>query len=512
MKALKDKKTLEFKEIFPNVESFIDFLKSINTNCNFDNFIILDKIIKIYEKCITEDGTINLRRKKFITYFYKEMDIFCGSITTSLYWTQRGWNELESEERRIKKLETRLNVDFVDLNLSKKFKFKKVLFESEKIPTCNCCGGDLIFKRFKNEKENYYFYKILDCKNEECNSKVDKKLKKSFDNYRQFLPEDISKEIIEKKTEDLKTRNPLCIEYWLKKGKTEEEAKKIISEKQKKTASLQTEFFGKNKDRLRKYGHSEEDIKRICLTPTTKDFWINKGMSEEEAKNKVYEIQKSNSQKKTQKMIEQPHLYSAITNTQLAFWINLGFDEKEARKKLSERQSTFTLEKCIKKHGEEEGYKVWRERQKKWQQSLADNGNMKCGYSFISQELFWEITKQYDIKELNKVHFADKNNEYAMYNEYFMFSYDFVDLNREKIIEYNGDLYHANPEIYKEDDCPNPFYKTKTSQDIWDRDLMKQQLAESYGFEVFVVWDSEYHKNKEETVKKCLNFLGIIQK
>lgn len=54
----------------------------------------------------------------------------------------------------------------------------------------------------------------------------------------------------------------------------------------------------------------------------------------------------------------------------LDYWINKGYDEDEAKKKLSDRQQTFTLEKCIKRHGEEKGYKIWKERQEKWQNTL----------------------------------------------------------------------------------------------------------------------------------------------
>lgn len=46
----------------------------------------------------------------------------------------------------------------------------------------------------------------------------------------------------------------------------------------------------------------------------------------------------------------------------------------EAKKALKERQSTFSLEKCIKKYGEEEGLKKFNERQQKWQNSLKSHG------------------------------------------------------------------------------------------------------------------------------------------
>ncbi len=56
--------------------------------------------------------------------------------------------------------------------------------------------------------------------------------------------------------------------------------------------------------------------------------------------------------------------------TRIEYYLSRGLGEEEARKALSERQSTFSLEKCIQRHGEEEGHRVWKERQDKWQASL----------------------------------------------------------------------------------------------------------------------------------------------
>lgn len=56
----------------------------------------------------------------------------------------------------------------------------------------------------------------------------------------------------------------------------------------------------------------------------------------------------------------------------LSYFIAQGMTESEAREALASSQATFSLEKCIKRHGEEMGRKVWEERQKKWQNSLAE--------------------------------------------------------------------------------------------------------------------------------------------
>lgn len=58
-------------------------------------------------------------------------------------------------------------------------------------------------------------------------------------------------------------------------------------------------------------------------------------------------------------------------DTKLSFWLKVtNGDVKEAERMLAERQTTFSLEKCVEKHGIEEGTKIWEERQEKWQNTL----------------------------------------------------------------------------------------------------------------------------------------------
>ena len=85
--------------------------------------------------------------------------------------------------------------------------------------------------------------------------------------------------------------------------------------------------------------------------------------------------------------------------------------------------------------------------------------------------------------------------------------YDFTDKNRKKIIEYQGDMYHANPHVYESYDNPHPFKKDKISKEIWEHDKRKKERAEKDGYEVIYIWDSEYRKDKEFIIDKCINFI-----
>lgn len=196
--------------------------------------------------------------------------------------------------------------------------------------------------------------------------------------------------------------------------------------------------------------------------------------------------------------------------TRLDYYIDDNLTLEESKSMLKDRQTTFTLNKCITKYGKKEGIKVYTERQKKWQKSLLDNGNLKCGYSKVSQELFYSILNNYDIDNRENIYFATKNQEYFISLKGGIFyQYDFTDINKKKIIECNGDKYHTNPKIFENTDNPHPFRKEITSQEIWDKDNEKLKTANDNGFETLTIWDSDYKKDKEKIIKRCLAFLEI---
>lgn len=58
-------------------------------------------------------------------------------------------------------------------------------------------------------------------------------------------------------------------------------------------------------------------------------------------------------------------------------------------------------------------------------------------------------------------------------------------------IEYNGDIFHANPKFYKKDDKPNPRDPEKTSEEIWKKDEEKIKLLEKdHNIRTIVIWES----------------------
>lgn len=192
-------------------------------------------------------------------------------------------------------------------------------------------------------------------------------------------------------------------------------------------------------------------------------------------------------------------------NTKIEYWLKLGYDESESVKLLKDRQRTFSKDICISKYGEVEGVNIFNERNNKWHNTLISNNNLKGGYSSISQKLFNDIKNNMDH---DSYMYATNNGEFKLNKQGGgIWLFDFLDIKNKKIIEYNGDIYHANPSMYKHDDKPHPFLKDICAKDIWNKDNEKMLEAKSQGYDVLYIWDSEYKNNPEYILKKCLDFL-----
>jgi len=47
-----------------------------------------------------------------------------------------------------------------------------------------------------------------------------------------------------------------------------------------------------------------------------------------------------------------------------------------------------------------------------------------------------------------------------------------------------------------------------TAQEIWDYDQVKIELAEQKGYEVLIIWESEWNDDPSRTIEKCIKFIS----
>ena len=195
-------------------------------------------------------------------------------------------------------------------------------------------------------------------------------------------------------------------------------------------------------------------------------------------------------------------LKDRLTETQLEYWIKkFDGDIEKAKKEYRERQRTFTIEKCIQKYGDKEGLKVWKERQTGWLVKLYENfvkeGDGRSYQSTWAKKLIKKICEKIN------VHAPIKEKWISSEKRELRCSYDFT--YKKKIIEFNGDFWHANPKFFKPDEVI-PVLNI-SAQEKWKFDEKKKKLAEANGYSVLIVWESEYHKDPDETIEKCIKFL-----
>ena len=140
-----------------------------------------------------------------------------------------------------------------------------------------------------------------------------------------------------------------------------------------------------------------------------------------------------------------------------------------------------------------EGREVFINRQIKWQKSL--HKSLLRGERGITQSKWANES----IKFIKK-YIPDVIEELQVDNYSFDLAY------KNKLIEFNGDFWHCNPNIYNED------YINRTTKrlarDVWKSDEAKANTAIQKGYQVLVIWESEYKQDPINTINKCINFLN----
>lgn len=79
---------------------------------------------------------------------------------------------------------------------------------------------------------------------------------------------------------------------------------------------------------------------------------------------------------------------------------------------------------------------------------------------------------------------------------------------KDCIIEFNGDYWHANPKLFED----TAEIRGKSAKEIRERDMLKLKTVEEQGFRTFVVWESDFINNKQQTIEKVAKWISNEQK
>lgn len=137
------------------------------------------------------------------------------------------------------------------------------------------------------------------------------------------------------------------------------------------------------------------------------------------------------------------------------------------------------------------------------------NNSIVQYYSKSSQILFWKIYNHLPKELQEKCYFAELNREFCKYIER-PYMFDFVISSINYCLEYHGNYYHANPNMYE-----SIWVNTKlnmTAQEIWDRDENKYQIIKDLGFHLDIVWEDEDIDSAANRITESILLIQQIRK
>jgi G:T-mismatch repair DNA endonuclease (very short patch repair protein) len=75
-------------------------------------------------------------------------------------------------------------------------------------------------------------------------------------------------------------------------------------------------------------------------------------------------------------------------------------------------------------------------------------------------------------------------------------------IDKNIIVEFYGNYWHANPKIFKSRDI---VHHELTAEQIWKNDKKRIKILVDNGFKIFIVWQDKYQENKEKCIKELIN-------
>jgi hypothetical protein len=232
----------------------------------------------------------------------------------------------------------------------------------------------------------------------------------------------------------------------------------------------------------------------------TVEFWKARGYSNIEAINKVREFQ----------VVQEKKVKNHKSNTTIQYFLDKGYSETDAISALKERQSTRLKRKYIEKYGEKVGTERYEKTNASWSTKMETQ--YRAGkFSKSPKTKVWKVTSSSELQlaetlqeKLGKPLLFGKN-QLKIFDGVQYYYFDLCDIEHKKIIEYNGDYWHANPKKFSK----NTIVRNGLSaNDLWKKDIIKRRVANRLGYKILTIWESDYLKEPSMCIEKCLKFLS----
>jgi hypothetical protein len=220
------------------------------------------------------------------------------------------------------------------------------------------------------------------------------------------------------------------------------------------------------------------------------------------------------------------------------YWVAKGMTEEEAKEKTIEIFATrphFSKELCVSRYGEKEGIRIWEERQEKWQSTLRakpqeemDEINSRKGFTLQSSiekrgleegtkfyleaqqrrsesfagfskeaskfflRLYRRLRRNGSILDRTECQFATSSTgEFYIVTERGVRMFDFVSEKHKIIVEYHGVYFHP-----REGDTSWKSAYGMPYEEAFENDRFKKEIAEAKGYVLHTVWSDSDHESE----------------
>ena len=245
-------------------------------------------------------------------------------------------------------------------------------------------------------------------------------------------------------------------------------------------------------------GHSKRTI----------DYWMIQGYTLTQAQEEIKNTQKQGKQQFIQKKLgegqtaeqaQEEWNKKQAKNSKRAseYWVSRGFSEQEAKHQQSIQQSKYSVKsnrftgkqhtaaskqkisETMQKHVENYGAESWAQKLYKGRVGIQSAGEVKC---------YLELQK----------HLPDLKANITLGSYIADMVYE------STVIEYYGDFWHANPQIYKQETLP----LIGSTQRIHDRDKKRVEKFAELGYSTYIIWEADWKKNKEEQIEQIKKYIS----
>jgi len=201
----------------------------------------------------------------------------------------------------------------------------------------------------------------------------------------------------------------------------------------------------------------------------------------------------------TKKLWQDPKYSTRHSKMLKKLWQNSTYREKVIKGTSKPRRESFKKEQSERVKQWYKNNPIQREIRSKQMKESWRLGKIEPNINSINES---KIEKEFRAKLKRKLPSRKvRKSTIRIKNKWF---YPDVRIDKNIIIEFYGNYWHANPLTYKSNEIVHHNF---TAKQIWNNDKERIKILENNGFRVFIVWQDEYQNNKNKIINNIIKQL-----